>query len=54
MKKIGIALISLSLILGIISDFLPKSMPIEPIVALAFGYFLLGIYTLIVCEKWME
>lgn len=47
MKKIGIALIVISLILGIITDFLPKSIPIEPIVALAFGYFLLGIYVLI-------
>lgn len=51
MKKIGITLIALSLILGIISDFLPKSMPIEPIVALAFGYFLLGIYTLILSKN---
>ena len=47
MKKIGIALVVLSLILGIVSDFLPQSMPIEPIVALSFGYFLLGVYVLI-------
>ena len=51
MKKIGIALIMLSLVLGIISDYLPKSIPIEPIVALAFGYFLLGIYTLILSKN---
>lgn len=51
MKKIGIVLIALSLIVGIISDFLPKSIPIEPIVALAFGYFLLGIYTLILSKN---
>jgi hypothetical protein len=51
MKKIGIALITLSLILGIISDFLPQSIPIEPIVALAFGYFLLGIYLLILSKN---
>ena len=47
MKKIGFALITLSLVIGFISDFLPQSIPIEPIVALAFGYLLLGIYTLI-------
>ncbi|MFV8268456.1 hypothetical protein ACNQGP_00790 [Flavobacterium sp. GT2N3] len=51
MKKIGIALITLSLILGIITDYLPKSMPIEPIVALSFGYFLLGIYLLILTKN---
>jgi hypothetical protein len=51
MKKIGIALIALSLVLGIISDYLPKSIPIEPIVALSFGYFLLGIYVLILSKN---
>jgi hypothetical protein len=51
MKKIGIALIIISLILGIITDFLPQSIPIEPIVALSFGYFLLGIYLLILSEN---
>lgn len=47
MKKIGIILIVASFVLGITSDYLPKEFPIEPIVALAFGYFLLGIYLLI-------
>ena len=53
MKKIGIALIIASLILGVISDYLPKGFPIEPFVALSFGYFLLGIYLLIE-TKWIH
>jgi hypothetical protein len=47
MKKIGIVLILVSFIVGFLSDSLPKGFPIEPIVMLAFGYFLLGIYLLI-------
>lgn len=47
MKKIGIILIIASFVLGVTSDYLPKEFPIEPIVALAFGYLLLGIYLLI-------
>jgi uncharacterized protein involved in cysteine biosynthesis len=47
MKKIGIALVVVSLTLGFISDYLPIGFPIEPVVGLAFGYFLLGIYVLI-------
>lgn len=48
MKKIGYALIVLSLLIGIICGFLPVGFPIEPIVALSFVYFLLGIYVLII------
>jgi uncharacterized protein involved in cysteine biosynthesis len=51
MKKIAIALIVLSLILGFISDFLPIGFPIEPVVGLSFGYFLLGIYVLILSKN---
>jgi hypothetical protein len=47
MKKIGIVLLFFSLVTGSIADSLPKGFPIEPIVMLAFGYFLLGIYLLI-------
>ena len=47
MKKIGYALIGVSLLIGIICDFLPVGFPIEPIVGLSFFYFLLGIYVLI-------
>lgn len=47
----GIVLIVLSIMIGIISGFLPESMPIEPIVALSFGYFLLGIYILILSKN---
>lgn len=47
MRKIGIILIVASFGLGIISDNLPESFPIEPVVAIAFGCFLLGIYLLI-------
>lgn len=53
MKKIGITLLAASLILGFISDYLPIGFPIEPVVALAFGYFLLSIYILIK-SKWIE
>ena len=47
MKKIGYALIGLSLLIGTISGFLPVGFPIESVVGLAFLYFLLGIYVLI-------
>lgn len=47
MKKIGYALIGVSLLIGIICDFLPVGFPIEVVVGLAFLYFLLGIYVLI-------
>jgi hypothetical protein len=53
MKKIGITLLVLSLILGVISENLPVGFPIESVVALSFGYFLLGIYILIK-SKWIE
>jgi hypothetical protein len=51
MKKIGITLLVSSLILGIISDYLPIGFPIEPVVGLAFGYFLLSMY-LLIKSKW--
>jgi hypothetical protein len=51
MRKIGIFLIAASLILGRISDYLPERFPIEPIVAFSFGYFLLGIYLLILSKN---
>jgi uncharacterized membrane protein YraQ (UPF0718 family) len=51
MRKIGILLIAASFILGIISDYLPERFPIEPIVAFSFGYFLLGIYLLILSKN---
>lgn len=47
----GIVLIILSFMIGGISYYLPQSMPIEPIVALSFGYFLLGIYVLILSKN---
>ena len=47
MKKIGYALIGLSLLIGTICGFLPVGFPVEPIVGLSFIYFLLGIYVLI-------
>jgi hypothetical protein len=47
MRKIGIALLFLSLVIGSVADSLPAGFPIEPVVGLAFGYFLLGIYLLI-------
>lgn len=47
MKKIGYGLIVLSFLFGAITYFLPQGFPIEPVVGLAFFYFLLGIYTLI-------
>jgi hypothetical protein len=53
MKKIGIVLIVSSLMLGVVSDNLPIGFPIECVVALSFGYFLLGIYILIK-SKWIE
>jgi hypothetical protein len=53
MKKIGIALLVISLVLGVLSDYLPIGFPIEPFVGLAFGYFLLGIY-LLIKSKWIE
>lgn len=53
MKKIGIALLFVSLVIGSVADSLPAGFPIEPIVFLSFGYFLLGIYVLIQ-SKWMD
>lgn len=47
MKKIGYALIAVSFAIGIASEHLPFAIPVMPFVALAFGYFLLGIYVLI-------
>lgn len=53
MKKIGFTLLLVSFIIGYVSDSLPKGFPIEPIVMLAFGYFLLGVY-LLIKSKWIE
>lgn len=53
MKKIGITLLVASFILGIVSENLPVGFPIESVIALSFGYFLLGIYILIK-SKWTE
>lgn len=50
MKTIGYTLIICSLIIGFLTESLPKDFPIEPLVALAFCVFILGIYTLI-CSK---
>ena len=47
MKKIGYALIGVSLLIGVICGFLPVGFPIEVVVGLSFFYFLLGIYVLI-------
>ena len=47
MKKIGYAVIGVSLLIGTVCDFLPVDFPIVPIVGLSFFYFLLGIYVLI-------
>lgn len=47
MKKIGVLLIVAAIVLGILSDYLPKGFPIEPVVALSFAYFLLGMTLLI-------
>lgn len=47
MKKIGYALIVLSLLIGVVSGFLPVNFSLEPVVVLSFFYFLFGIYVLI-------
>ncbi len=50
MKKIGVALISASLTLGSLSDYLSEEISIEPIVGFSFGFFLMGIYLLIISK----
>lgn len=50
MKNIGIILIFISFLIGCIVDYLPKEFPIEPLVGIAFGYFLLGM-ALIILDK---
>lgn len=47
MKKIGVILIIISLVIGSILNYLPKDFPIEPFIGFAFGFFLLGIFVLI-------
>lgn len=50
MKKLGYALIVVSFAIGIASEHLPYFFDVAPFVALSFGYFLLGLY-LIILEK---
>lgn len=47
MRKIGAVLIVLAMTISVLSNYLPKEFPAQPIVLLAFGYYLLGIYVLI-------
>jgi hypothetical protein len=47
MKTLGVFLIAASVAIGFISDNYINSFLIEPFVALAFCFFLLGIYILI-------
>lgn len=47
MRKIGFGLIAISFVMGISTTYLPDDFLIEPVVFLAFFYFLLGIYILI-------
>ncbi|MBC7748057.1 MAG: hypothetical protein H7Z76_05675 [Methylotenera sp.] len=54
MKKIGVILIIVSFLVGIITDFLPKEFPVEPLVGLAFGYFLLGILAIILDKNCLK
>lgn len=54
MKKIGVILIIISLVIGAITNDLPEEFPIEPFVGIAFGYFLLGMAVIILdknCPK---
>ena len=51
MKNIGYLVIIGALAIGIIIGSVPVGFPIEPLVGISFGYFLLGIYILILDKK---
>ncbi len=47
MIKLGIATVLLALIVGAASDHLPSGCDVRPFVALAFAFFLTGMFILI-------
>ena len=51
MKILGVCLIFASLAIGFISDYYIDFYAIEPFIMLAFGYFLLGIWVLIISKN---